>query len=523
MSAVGVTPRVRASTLLARDWDAIVVGAGIGGLVTAALLATRARMKVLVLERHYELGGLTQPFRRRRYAWEVGVHYVGDVGGGMVRRLMDVVCGGRVRWARLPDAHDRLVAPGIDARFGGGREAIRAQWLALARGEERAADRLLDALTECARAAPPYMMARMRRGAVPSARAPFRAYADRTAAEVIADTGASPLLTLLASYPWTDFGSPPEVASFAALAIIYGHYLSGAYHPVGGGAALPRAMASTIDAAGGQVVVRGEVAHARVEGGRVRGVVLADGTEVRAPIVVSDVGARGTFEWLAPQDEAARAHVRAIGPSAAHVALYLGLAREPRALGLDGANVFIVRDAPGEALRDWADWVEGRRDEPAEIYVSTACAVDPSFGARFPGRAALTLASQGPHASFARWAGSSHGHRDGAYAETKARLGASMLRMASRHLRLEGVEHVEVSTSLSTRHFTNHGSGEIYGLAPTPLRFREGPGPHTSIGGLYLTGQDVWNCGVVGAALGGALAASAITQRDLFAELALGG
>lgn len=519
----GVTPRVRADALLAREWDAIVVGAGIGGLVTAALLATRARMRVLVLERHYELGGLTQPFRRRRYAWEVGVHYVGDVGGGMVRRLFDVVCGRRVEWARLPVAHDRLVAPGIDVRLGGDRAALRSQWLALARGEERAVDRLLDAITEAARLAPPHMLARMRRGASPSERAPFRVWSDRTAAEVIADAGASPLLAKLASYAWTDYGFPPEVASFASLAIIVAHYLGGAFHPIGGGAALARAIARTLDAAGGHIVVRGEVAHALVEAGQVRGVVLADGTEVRAPRVVSDVGARGTFEWLAPSDIDMRDRMRAIGPSASHVALYLGLAQRPQALGLAGANVFVAGDLAASTEQDWADWVAGARDEPRELYVSTACAIDPSFAARFPGRSALTLASPGSHTGFARWLSSPHAHHGDEYERTKARLAASMLRVASRHLALRDVEHVEVSTSLSTRHFTNHASGEIYGLAPTPLRFRDGPGPHTSIGGLFLTGQDIWNCGVVGAALGGTLSASAITNRDLFAELALGG
>lgn len=45
------------------DWDAIVIGSGIGGLTAAGLLAAVGGKKVLVLEKHSEPGGLTHVFR----------------------------------------------------------------------------------------------------------------------------------------------------------------------------------------------------------------------------------------------------------------------------------------------------------------------------------------------------------------------------------------------------------------------------------------------------------------------------
>ena len=518
MIPFGVTPRVRADALLARDWDVVVVGAGIGGLMCAALLATRAKMRVLVLERHYEIGGLTQTFRRRRYAWEVGVHYVGDVGAGMPARMLDVACGGRVSWARMPVAHDRLIAPGIDLRMGGDRAALRGQWLSVARGEERAVDRVLDAVYECARAAPRQMVSRLRPGG--PAHAPFLAYSDRTAAEVLADAGASPTLAMLAGYTWTDYGSPPEEASFAALAVITAHYLDGAFYPVGGGGVLARTMTETIARAGGAVVVRAEVERANVKDGRAVGVTLTDGTKIDADVVVSDVGARGTFDWLAP-DADASARMHAIGPSASHLGVYVGLARSPSECGLDGANLFITQDAPGQPRRDWQHFARGD-EPPADLFVSTVCASDPTFATRFPGRSVLSMASRIGISAFDRWRQKPQAHRDPSYGALKERLAASMIDVARRHLpQLGEIDALEVSTPLSTRHFTNHASGEIYGLAPTPKRFREGPGPHTSTRGLFLTGQDIWTGGIVGSAFGGLLSACAITKRDLFAELAL--
>ena len=46
------------------SWDALVIGSGIGGLASAALLALYAGKKVLVLERHYTAGGYTHVFHR---------------------------------------------------------------------------------------------------------------------------------------------------------------------------------------------------------------------------------------------------------------------------------------------------------------------------------------------------------------------------------------------------------------------------------------------------------------------------
>ena len=64
------------------EFDAIVIGSGIGGLASAALLAQRAGKRVLVLERHYTAGGFTHVFHRPGYEWDVGVRYIGEMGAG---------------------------------------------------------------------------------------------------------------------------------------------------------------------------------------------------------------------------------------------------------------------------------------------------------------------------------------------------------------------------------------------------------------------------------------------------------
>jgi monoamine oxidase len=67
----------RYRTLERDTFDVIVVGAGTGGLTAAALLA-RHGCSVLVLDRHQVAGGNATVFHRPGYAFDVGIHYIGD-------------------------------------------------------------------------------------------------------------------------------------------------------------------------------------------------------------------------------------------------------------------------------------------------------------------------------------------------------------------------------------------------------------------------------------------------------------
>jgi all-trans-retinol 13,14-reductase len=76
---------------------------------------------------------------------------------------------------------------------------------------------------------------------------------------------------------------------------------------------------------------------------------------------------------------------------------------------------------------------------------------------------------------------------------------------------------------LSFNHFLNRQYGDFMSLAATPQRFAlHGLSAHTGVPNLYLSGQDVAAAGVVGALMGGAVAASAVLGRDVFGDLPTG-
>ncbi len=63
------------------QYDAVIVGSGLGGLASAIILAKEG-WKVCVLEKNNQFGGNLQTFSRDKVIFDTGVHYIGALGEG---------------------------------------------------------------------------------------------------------------------------------------------------------------------------------------------------------------------------------------------------------------------------------------------------------------------------------------------------------------------------------------------------------------------------------------------------------
>ncbi|MDP2157153.1 MAG: NAD(P)/FAD-dependent oxidoreductase, partial [Nitrospirota bacterium] len=69
-------------------YDAVIIGAGIGGLVCGCYLA-KAGMKVLIAEQHHKPGGYCTSFKRKGFTFDAAAHSFGGYReGGMTRRII---------------------------------------------------------------------------------------------------------------------------------------------------------------------------------------------------------------------------------------------------------------------------------------------------------------------------------------------------------------------------------------------------------------------------------------------------
>jgi all-trans-retinol 13,14-reductase len=501
-------------------FDAITIGSGMGGLAAAALLA-RAGKRVLVLERHYAMGGFTHTFRRRQYEWDVGVHYVGEFHqeGSLPNLLMNDISGSRLRWAPMPANYDRIVFPDRSYDLWAGRQRFIEELAAIFPAERRALAlyvERVDAVYAAAmrffkhKALPPLLAS----FAWPFLCRKFVRWASQTTAAALRTLTRDERLIAVLAGQWGTYGLPPAASSFGIHGIV----------PVGGAASIAESILPTIEASGGRLLTKAQVDEVLIRGGRVRGVRLVGGQDVRAPVVISDAGVVNTFGKLVDATTRRRlgleARLSGLRSSTAHVCLYVGLCESAETLGLRSTNLWIHPSYDHD--RNVRRAVEAPDGPLPMAYISFPSAKDPEWRERRGDCATVEVVSFVPYERFAAWEETPWLNRGEEYDELKARLSESLLKVLYEHVpQTRGkVDHLELSTPLSTKHFGAWTRGEIYGLDLGPDRFAiRWLGPRTPVRGLYLTGQDIVAQGVVGALFGGLVSASAILGRDLLRDI----
>jgi all-trans-retinol 13,14-reductase len=504
-----------------KDCDAIVIGSGIGGLACASILAQQHKLRVLVFEKHFKLGGYTHTFARRgKYEWDVGVHYVGEMAKGMKpRALLDYVTQGGVQWTPLPSAYDLLVFPGMTYRIEAGEQNLASKLAAAFPRERDAIEAYFGDVRRAQDWYRKFLLATLERGSHAQV---DRVLAERDAALVLSITDdyfkrrfSDARLRAVAAGQWGDYGVAPDSSAFLAHANVVSHYRFGGWYPKGGSAGLAESMVPIIEKSGGRVLVNHTVKEILIERGRAVGVrVQGSSREFRgerdifADVVISNVGAYNTYAKLLPADTALpfRDELDTAAQSMSTVTAYVGLRDTPRSLGFQGENLWLF------SSYDHAD-IYRRRNELSEGRAHFCYLSFPSLKNEHAVGHTAELTAPIDAAVFERWAKGAWKKRGPEYEALKRRIADALIAFVECNYPgfRELVEFVELATPLSAEHFTSHRGGAIYGIAGVPDRYRK---PicrvHTPVENLLLTGSDAAGHGVVGAAMGAVMTASVV-------------
>jgi len=290
------------------DVEAIVIGAGCGGLSAGALLASQGR-RVLVLEQSDAVGGCASSFQREGYTFDVGASVfevleslrrtLAALGTTLQDELSLIPCDPTVAVA-LRDGQ-RITFP---ASPGGIVEALAAVSVEDARNWGRyaayCAD-LYEVLLDTVYSQPVSTLADLLRilrrrprmvRYLPSFLTSYQALLARHFTDRAQQCFAFQALTM---------GLPPELLPGIYAFLPYGQ-LQGPWYPRGGMIRIPKALQRVGERHGMTLQLRTPVRKVLVERQRAIGVVLADGTEVRSDVVVSILNAKTLYQQLIGAD-----------------------------------------------------------------------------------------------------------------------------------------------------------------------------------------------------------------------------
>ncbi len=280
------------------SYDAVLIGAGIGGLICANWLV-RAGLKVLLVEQHFMVGGYCSTFKRNGFIFDAATHFyplLGNTSTLTGKQLVDL--GVRTPWIKM-DPVDQFHFPD------GSRFSVPADF-------ESYVNRLRSEFPEEATALEKFF-ALVRRAYLHGLLYHFRGrsteeleqHAGLSVQDVLDSHFRSTKLKLLLTADTGHWGSTPARTSFVFDSMLRLAYFLGNYYPQGGSQVFADEVAARFEEAGGHILMSSVVTRIQVENRSATGVEIETGTgklrsrvRVKAGVVVSNADLLTTLEQL---------------------------------------------------------------------------------------------------------------------------------------------------------------------------------------------------------------------------------
>jgi phytoene dehydrogenase-like protein len=500
-----------------KEWDVIVIGAGVGGLTAAARLV-RAGLHVLVLEKSLHPGGTAYTYSRTGFTFPMGP--LGFSTPGLVRdTLADLGQDHDLHFHRV---HYKVVALGVSILFSLPFDQVKAGMAQCFPADSKGLKQFFHDMDKIL-------------SAINSDRETDRSFLEKVAEKSANEYLRGVIMDQRLRRILGSIGTRDAYTSLPLLAAQWNLMCNqGIWYPEGGMQSFCHRLTRAVTSNSTGNVGRGEIRFGegikkiRVIDGRVLGVALGDGAEIDARGIISNADYKTTFMKLVEMQHIPAPWYQAVAMAKQSGSVFqvcLGVEANGVDLSVfsDASRLIYRRHMTGVAQRDEVpDWKDAQVNPEAvagqELEVSLWSHTDPGLAP--DSGVVIVIRTEADHAHFRQYR-PAEGQRNNAYREYKMQLAQALVREAGNLV--PGLERAAVVTDVATPlTFEERGGRSQGAVAGWSWDYKDNPSHEpvelvqTPIHGLYMAGYQAYSALFMGglpmAMASGSRAAEAFLQ-----------
>ncbi|MBI5056889.1 MAG: NAD(P)/FAD-dependent oxidoreductase [Nitrospirae bacterium] len=325
---------------MSEKYDVIIIGAGIGGLTAAAILARNGK-KVLVSEKNPVPGGYAVNFCRGEFEFDVSLHLINNLDrkGGISYSILEE-CGIKDKLQMLsPKYLYRSIFPDFDIRVPQCNPKSYIKIL-ISRfpKEKEGIEKLCEVMSSIF-----YKVEGLQGTKISTA--DFVSYLYTTSQDMLDKFIEDEKLKALILQLWPYYGSPPtKLSAFYFCYPWHDYTYIGGFYPAGGGKTISSALVEVIKKNNGAIKLNSKVERILIKDNISYGIENSQGDVIQGKRIISNIDALSTFHNLVGNKHVSADFIKKIDgmqPSLSAFVVYLGLNEHFKKVNKEDYIIFI--------------------------------------------------------------------------------------------------------------------------------------------------------------------------------------
>lgn len=494
---------------MTKKYDVVIVGSGLGGLVSAIILAMEGK-SVCVLEKNNQYGGNLQTFVRDKKIFDTGIHYIGglDKGQNLHRYFSYLGIMDGLRLKKMDeDGFDKISFEGdpIEYPHAQGTENFAKQLIKYFPEEEEAIQKYIQMMTYICTSFPLYNVSNNDGYQQEILSINAKDYFDEL-------TQNEKLKAVLGGSNFLYAGLPDKTPLYVH-ALSTNSYMQSSWRCINGGSQITKLLVRQLRKYGGEIYKRREVTHFQMENNLVSAVQTKNGETYQGNLFISNIEPKTTLKMVGEEKFRKSYFKRVQSLEASSAAFSLYIVFKPETFKYFNCNYYRFKtpkhvwEANNYTESSWPETYMASMNVSSEDQVWAE---------------SLTAITYMRFEEVEQWEKTHNttvdsSDRGTAYADFKKQKMEAFLQVLEKQFPniRDCIQSIHESSPLSYRDYIGGDQGNMYGyIKDSNDTMRTFISTKTKIDNLFLTGQSINMHGVLGVTIGAVLTCSQILGKD---------